>query len=231
MVRLTQALRHRRLTMEESPGSGRHLERNLWRTPLKLPPLPIRLQETLDQLSPQELRDFRTILKNVDAEPRVKELRLELEGGNASGLAQLLAKYYDSEAARRVMVQVLQQLPRADLLPRWRSAAPAVVAAGQGELAGIPGAGAVERVLGDRGIRPHSPGILGLREGELERGERTGGGRVGCELQVRPWRPGERQGSGAGRLRAARDRVKARWEMGALGKRPGERWFPGTEYK
>uniref|UniRef100_A0A480K298 Caspase-14 n=2 Tax=Sus scrofa TaxID=9823 RepID=A0A480K298_PIG len=117
--------------MEESPGSGRHLERNLWRTPLKLPPLPIRLQETLDQLSPQELRDFRTILKNVDAEPRVKELRLELEGGNASGLAQLLAKYYDSEAARRVMVQVLQQLPRADLLPRWRSAAPAVVAAGQ----------------------------------------------------------------------------------------------------
>uniref|UniRef100_A0A8C3WJH4 Caspase-14-like n=1 Tax=Catagonus wagneri TaxID=51154 RepID=A0A8C3WJH4_9CETA len=117
--------------MEENPGSGQDSEWNSWGTSLKLLPLRARLQETLNQLSPQELRDFRTILKNVDVKPRVKELRLELEGSNAWGMAQLLAKYYDSQAAGRVMVQVLQQLPRADLLPRWQSAPPAVPEARQ----------------------------------------------------------------------------------------------------
>ncbi|KAM7062972.1 caspase-14-like [Molossus nigricans] len=80
-----------------------------------------RLQETLDVLSPQELRNFRAILKKVDEEPRVSPLQLELEGGSTSGLARLVAKHYNPLAAPRVVVKVLRQLPRTDLLPRWQS--------------------------------------------------------------------------------------------------------------
>ncbi|XP_004614672.2 caspase-14-like [Sorex araneus] len=82
-----------------------------------------RLQETLDVLSPHELSSFRFILKGLDEEPRVSPLRLELEGGSASGLASLLARHYCLPAAPRVVVKVLQQLRRADLLPRWQSCA------------------------------------------------------------------------------------------------------------
>ncbi|KAJ8784071.1 hypothetical protein J1605_008571 [Eschrichtius robustus] len=93
-----------------------------------------RLQETLDLLSSQELRSFRDHLRKV--EPRVSQVKLELEGRSPSELARLLAKqYYPPAAAKRVLVQVLEQLPRADLLPRWQSAA----ADGPGERAEIPG--------------------------------------------------------------------------------------------
>ncbi|ELK10097.1 Caspase-14 [Pteropus alecto] len=80
-----------------------------------------RLQETLDVLSPQELRNFRVILKTVDEMPRLSPLQLELEGGSTSGLARLLAKHYYLPAAPRVVTKVLQQLRRADLLQRWQS--------------------------------------------------------------------------------------------------------------
>lgn len=78
------------------------------------------LQETLEVLSPQELSNFRAILKKVDEEPRVSPVQLELEGRTASGLAGLLAKHYYLRAPR-VLTKVLKQLPRADLLPRWQS--------------------------------------------------------------------------------------------------------------
>lgn len=80
-----------------------------------------RFQETLDGLSPLELRNFRALLRRVDEEPRVSPLQLELEGGNASGLARLLAKHYQPRAAPRVLIKVLQQLPRVDLVRRWQS--------------------------------------------------------------------------------------------------------------
>ncbi|XP_045435392.1 caspase-14 isoform X1 [Pipistrellus kuhlii] len=79
-----------------------------------------RLQETLDLLSPQELRTFRSLLAKLDEEPRVTPLKLELEGGSIAGLARLLAKHYPPDTAARVLVRVLQQLPRTDLLPRWQ---------------------------------------------------------------------------------------------------------------
>ncbi|XP_070247661.1 caspase-14-like [Myotis yumanensis] len=80
-----------------------------------------RVHETLEVLSPQELRNFRAILQKVDEEPRVTALKLELEGGSTRGLARLLAKHYHPWAAPRVLVKVLRQLPRTDLLPRWQS--------------------------------------------------------------------------------------------------------------
>lgn len=79
------------------------------------------LQETLDVLSPQELRKFRAILPKVDEEPRVTPLKLELEGGSPGGLARLLAKHYHPWVAPRVLIKILRQLPRTDLLPRWQS--------------------------------------------------------------------------------------------------------------
>ncbi|TKC38896.1 hypothetical protein EI555_004107, partial [Monodon monoceros] len=129
---------HHWVTMEGSPGIGGHSGSDGSRAPPKIPPameeLQSRLQETLDLLSSQELRSFRDHLKKV--EPRVSQVKLELEGRSPSGLARLLAKqYYPPAAAKRVLVQVLEQLPRADLLPRWQSAA----ADGPGERAEIPG--------------------------------------------------------------------------------------------
>lgn len=88
-----------------------------------------RLQETLDLLTPQELSKFRVILRKLDEEPRVSPLRLELEGGSASGLASLLAKHYYLSAPR-VIAKVLQELRRADLLLCWQSA-PAADGAGE----------------------------------------------------------------------------------------------------
>lgn len=105
-----------------------------------------RVQETLEWLSPQELRKFRAILQKMDEEPRVTELKLELEGGSTRGLAGLLAKHYHPWAAPRVLIKVLRQLPRTDLLPRWQSDP----ADGQGE----PGA---EVVLAGRGLPPCRP--------------------------------------------------------------------------
>ncbi|KAK1332574.1 hypothetical protein QTO34_007257 [Cnephaeus nilssonii] len=80
-----------------------------------------RLQKTLEVLSPQELRKFRSVLQKVDEEPRVTPLKLELEGGSIGGLARLLAKHYHPWAASRVIVKILRQLPRTDLLPLWQS--------------------------------------------------------------------------------------------------------------
>ncbi|XP_032315070.1 caspase-14 isoform X1 [Camelus ferus] len=113
--------------MEGRPGSGWRSEPNGLQASPKIPQtteeLQRRLQETLDLLSPQELRNFCVILEKMGVEPRVSQLRLELEGRSASGLARLLAKHYCPPAAKRVLVKVLQQLPRADLLPRWQNAA------------------------------------------------------------------------------------------------------------
>lgn len=105
-----------------------------------------RVQETLEWLSPQELRKFRAILQKVDEEPRVTALKLELEGSSTRGLARLFAKHYHPCAAPRVLVKVLRQLPRTDLLPRWQSDP----ADDQGE----PGA---EVVLAERGLPPCRP--------------------------------------------------------------------------
>lgn len=134
LVPPARSLQHHWVTMEGSPGIGGRSG-----SP-KIPPameeLQSRLQETLDLLSSQELRSFRDHLKKV--EPRVSQVKLELEGRSPSGLARLLAKqYYPPAAAKRVLVQVLEQLPRADLLPRWQSAA----ADGPGERAEIPRVG------------------------------------------------------------------------------------------
>ncbi|KAG8521514.1 Caspase-14, partial [Galemys pyrenaicus] len=109
------------VTMEGSPGSGLRWGSNGHPAPQALEELQSRLRETLDVLSPWELRNFRAILKTVDEEPRVSQLQLELEGGSASGLAHLLAKHYYLPAAPRVVAKVLEQLPRADLLQRWQS--------------------------------------------------------------------------------------------------------------
>ncbi|XP_006067422.1 caspase-14 isoform X4 [Bubalus bubalis] len=111
--------------MEGSLGSGRRSGSDGQPAPPKISPateeLQSRLQETLDLLSSQELRSFRDHLKKV--EPPVSQVKLELEGHTPSGLAKLLAKhYYPAAVAKRVLVQVLELLPRADLLPRWQSA-------------------------------------------------------------------------------------------------------------
>ncbi|XP_004419595.1 PREDICTED: caspase-14-like [Ceratotherium simum simum] len=115
--------------MEGSMGGGRRSGSDGLQVPAKITPameeLQSRLQETLDVLSPQELRSFRVILKTVDEEPRVSPLQLELEGGSASGLARLLAKHYYLRAAPRVLAKVLEQLRRADLLASWQNAAAA----------------------------------------------------------------------------------------------------------
>ena len=86
--------------------------------------LTLHMKETLDVLTPLELRNFRDILKKVDEEPRVTQVQLELEGDNTWKLARLLAKQYYASAPR-VLTKVLQQLPRADLLPRWEIDPPA----------------------------------------------------------------------------------------------------------
>ena len=142
--------------MEGSLGSGRRSRSDGQPAPAKISPateeLQSRLQETLDLLSSQELRSFRDHLKKV--EPRASQVKLELEGHSSSGLAGLLAKLYPPAAAKRVLVQVLELLPRADLLPRWQSA-PADC---PGECAGIPGGGGV----GASGFGPRRPGIPGL---------------------------------------------------------------------
>lgn len=80
-----------------------------------------RVQETLDLLSPQELSNFRIFLKSVDEEPRVTPLRLELAGNSKERLADLLVQHYcEPASASRVLIKVLQQLRRADLLRRWQ---------------------------------------------------------------------------------------------------------------
>ena len=145
--------------MEGSLGSGRRSRSDGQPAPAKISPateeLQSRLQETLDLLSSQELRSFRDHLKKV--EPRASQVKLELEGHSSSGLAGLLAKLYPPAAAKRVLVQVLELLPRADLLPRWQSAP----ADRPGECAGIPGGGGV----GAAGFGPRRPGIPGLGRG------------------------------------------------------------------
>ncbi|XP_029796387.1 caspase-14-like isoform X2 [Suricata suricatta] len=112
--------------MERSVGSGRRSGSDGRPAPPKITPavekLQRRVQETLDLLSPQELSHFRVILRTVDEGPRVSPLRLELEGGSKAGLALLLAQHYYLPAVSRVLVKVLQQLGRADLLPLWQSA-------------------------------------------------------------------------------------------------------------
>ncbi|KAM8759410.1 caspase-14-like isoform 1-T1 [Rhynchonycteris naso] len=102
--------------LSRSDGSRPPLE-----TTLAMEELRERVQKTLDLLTPLELKSFRACLKKVDEEPRMSQLRLELEGRNIPGLAQLLAKYYPPGAAPRVLIKVLQQLPRTDLLPLWQS--------------------------------------------------------------------------------------------------------------
>lgn len=83
-----------------------------------------RVLETLNLLSPQELSNFRILLKSVDEETRVTPWRLELEGKSKEGLARLLVQHYcEPAAASRVLIKVLQQLRRADLLQRWQDAA------------------------------------------------------------------------------------------------------------
>lgn len=82
--------------------------------------LTLDMKETLDVLTPLELRSFRNLLKKVDEEPRVTQVQLELEGDSTLKLARLLAKQYYASAPR-VLAKVLQQLPRADLLQRWES--------------------------------------------------------------------------------------------------------------
>lgn len=138
--------------MEGSLGSGRRSRSDGQPAPAKISPateeLQSRLQETLDLLSSQELRSFRDHLKKV--EPRASQVKLELEGHSSSGLAGLLAKLYPPAAAKRVLVQVLELLPRADLLPRWQSAPTDC----PGECAGIPGGGGAR----GRGVWPPPPG-------------------------------------------------------------------------
>ena len=139
--------------MEGSLGSGRRSGSDGQPAPPKISPateeLQSRLQETLDLLSSQELRSFRDHLKKV--EPPVSQVKLELEGHTPAGLAKLLAKhYYPAAVAKRVLVQVLELLPRADLLPRWQSAPTDC----PGECAGIPGGGGAR----DRGVWPLPPG-------------------------------------------------------------------------
>ncbi|VFV20107.1 caspase-14-like [Lynx pardinus] len=112
--------------MATSLGSGWRWGSDGRQAPPKITPtveeLQSRVQETLDLLSPRELSHFRVLLKTVDEGPRVSPLRLELEGGNKGGLARLLAQHYYLPAVSRVLIKVLQQLRRADLLPRWQSA-------------------------------------------------------------------------------------------------------------
>ncbi|XP_072582616.1 caspase-14-like isoform X2 [Vulpes vulpes] len=113
--------------MERSPGSGGRWERSSPPAPPELTPdveeLQSRVQETLELLSPQDLRNFRLLLKTVDEEPRVSPVKLELEGRKKAGLARLVAQNYCEPAASRVLVKVLRQLRRADLLRLWQGAA------------------------------------------------------------------------------------------------------------
>ncbi|XP_054451197.1 caspase-14-like [Pteronotus mesoamericanus] len=109
--------------MEGSLGGGRFsLSEAPW-APSEIKPameeLQKRVKETLDVLSPLELRNFRDLLKKVDEEPRVTQVQLELEGGNTLKLAQLLSKHYYASVPR-VLTKVLQQLPRADLVQCWQ---------------------------------------------------------------------------------------------------------------
>lgn len=147
-----------------------------------------RLRETLDVLSPQELSNFRAILKKVDEEPRVSPVQLELEGRTASGLAGLLAKHYYLQAAPRVLTKVLKQLPRADLLPRWQSDPTAYS-------------------QGERGDDPAAHRVLGWGGGQG--GYKSGGSRGAWGLVPPPrgfpgrsrggaGSPGERRGKGRG---------------------------------
>lgn len=166
------------------------------------------LQETLEMLSPQELSNFRAILKKLDEEPRVSPVQLELEGRPAAGLAALLAKHYYLEAPR-VLAKVLKQLPRADLLPRWQSDP---TACSRGKLGHDP---AAQQVLG-----------WGRGEGGYKRGRSRGawglvppprGSRAGPQGVL------EAQVSGAGRggvirarrMQPLRDQVERRREVGA----------------
>ncbi|XP_040335787.1 caspase-14-like isoform X3 [Herpailurus yagouaroundi] len=114
------------MAMATSLGSGWRWGSDGRQAPPKITPtveeLQSRVQETLDLLSPRELSHFRVLLKTVDEGPRVSPLRLELEGGSKAGLARLLAQHYYLPAVSRVLIKVLQQLRRADLLPRWQSA-------------------------------------------------------------------------------------------------------------
>lgn len=162
-----------------------------------------RFQETLDGLSPLELRNFRALLRRVDEEPRVSPLQLELEGGNASGLARLLAKHYQPRAAPRVLIKVLQQLPRVDLVRRWQSDP----ADGQGERAGGPrgfpgratgGGGGPGRA---RALAPPPGDSRARPEGRL-RARKSGG--KGVRI-------------GARRARALRHRLNLRREVGGRG--------------
>lgn len=113
--------------MERSPGSGGRWECGSPPAPPELTPdveeLQSRVQETLELLSPQDLRNFRLLLKTVDEEPRVSPVKLELEGHKKAGLARLVAQNYCEPAASRVLVKVLRQLRRADLLRLWQGAA------------------------------------------------------------------------------------------------------------
>uniref|UniRef100_A0A8C0TAV6 Caspase-14-like n=3 Tax=Canis lupus TaxID=9612 RepID=A0A8C0TAV6_CANLF len=113
--------------MERSPGSGGRWECSGPPAPPELTPdvaeLQSRVQETLELLSPQDLRNFRLLLKTVDEEPRVSPVKLELEGRKKAGLARLVAQNYCEPAASRVLVKVLRQLRRADLLRLWQGAA------------------------------------------------------------------------------------------------------------
>lgn len=159
-----------------------------------------RLQKTLEVLSPQELRKFRSVLQKVDEEPRVTPLKLELEGGSIGGLARLLAKHYHPWAASRVIIKILRQLPRTDLLPLWQSDP----ADGQGEL-GAPGPRWSSRGAPARGFPGGSPGAPSRPDQRLE-----GGGRylnqesVGMEGLIAPaaggvgWGGGEDGGMGFG---------------------------------
>lgn len=129
-----------------------------------------RVQETLDLLSPQELSNFRIFLKSVDEEPRVTPLRLELAGNSKERLAGLLVQHYcEPASASRVLVKVLQQLRRADLLRRWQ------------------GAGAAD----DRGELGRGGGqVPGLRAGPGERGLLGMGGRARVSAGFGPTAPG-----------------------------------------
>lgn len=111
--------------MEDNPARGRRSRPHGPREPPKITPavekLQSRLQEILNMLTPEELHKFRVILKTVDEEPRVSDLKLELEGRSASGLACLLVKHYYLPIAPRVVTKVLERLCRADLLRRWKN--------------------------------------------------------------------------------------------------------------
>lgn len=139
--------------MERGLESCRRSESNgLWAPPITAAvDLQSRVQETLDLLSPQELSNFRIFLKSVDEEPRVTPLRLELAGNSKERLAGLLVQHYcEPASASRVLIKVLQQLRRADLLRRWQGAG---AADDRGELGGqVPGLRA----------GPGEPGVLGM---------------------------------------------------------------------